>query len=313
MEAMARKRLGAVIAVGNQKGGVGKSTNTVNLAAALGLRGFKSLIIDLDPHAGSTINLGVPVKMYAGTLELLTSDESPQSLAICAKLPRGVHLIPSRSQLAELDNILSKYADRTRILERAIALARPDYDFIWLDTPPHAAATTTVAAYSSAEWFLISAFPHPLSLHGINEALKEIADVRRLRNPDLEILGVLLTCVDTRTRLATDIEELIQDQLPGRGFRTFTTQATAVNKASEKGKTLFQVPAYARHKVTLAYRNLAIEIEHRVKNREAFLAGTLPPPALLDAPPDDEQPVSEEEDVDESSVAEEELPMVASE
>ena len=86
---MARKRLGAVITVGNQKGGVGKSTNTVNLAAALGLRGYRSLIIDLDPHAGSTINLGVPVKSYAGTLELLTSDETPQALAIRSKLPRG--------------------------------------------------------------------------------------------------------------------------------------------------------------------------------------------------------------------------------
>ena len=308
---MARKRLGAVITVGNQKGGVGKSTNTVNLAAALGLRGYRSLIIDLDPHAGSTINLGVPVKSYAGTLELLTSDETPQSLAIRSKLPRGVHLVPSRAQLAELDNLLSKYADKTRILERPIAQARPDYDFIWLDTPPHAAALTTVAAYSTAEWFLISAFPHPLSMHGINEALKEIADVRRFRNPYIEILGVLLTCVDTRTKLATDIEQLIQQQMPGRGFVTQTTQANVVNRASEKGKTLFQIPAYTKHKVALAYRNLAIEIEHRVTNRDEFLNGTLSPPALLAEPPDHE-PLGEDEDgADEPLVIDEELPLAA--
>lgn len=304
---MARKRLGAVICVGNQKGGVGKSTNTVNLAAALGLRGYRSLIIDLDPHAGSTINLGVPVKMYSGTLELLTTDETPQSLAIRAKLPRGVHLIPSRSQLAELDNLLSKYADRTRILERPIALARPDYDFIWLDTPPQAAATTTIAAYSTAEWFLISAFPHPLSMYGINEALREIADVRRLRNPNIEVLGVLLSCVDTRTKLASEIEEVIRRELPGRGFLTCTTQANIVNLASDKGKTLFQIAAYAKHKVALAYRNLAIEIEHRVLNRESFLEGTLSPPTLLtaltehelaqDAEPEDEETLPMQEDV----------------
>src|SRR5436305_6078369 len=120
-----RQRLGTLIAVGNQKGGVGKTTNTVHLAAALGEKGYEVLIIDLDPGAGATKHLGIPVQSFAGTLELLTTSETPRTLAIAEGMPKGVHLIPSRTQLSELDTLLSKFVDRTRILDRPIGLARP--------------------------------------------------------------------------------------------------------------------------------------------------------------------------------------------
>jgi chromosome partitioning protein len=269
---MEGERLGVLIAVGNQKGGVGKTTNTVHLTAALGEMGYQCLILDLDPAAGATKHLGVPVQSYAGTLELLTTDETPSSLALSEGLPRGVHLIPSRPQLSELDNLLSKFVDRTRVLDEPIAQARPQYDFIFMDTPPSAGATTTVAAYSVAEWFLISAFPHPLSVGGINEALKDIADVRRKRNQKLQILGVVLSCVDTRTNLLQQLKELVSNELPGRAFRTLITQATAVPVCSGEGRTLFDSKMYAGHKVAEQYRTLAREVEWRVKNREVFLA-----------------------------------------
>jgi len=269
------KRLGILIAVGNQKGGVGKTTNTVHVAAALGERGYRCLVIDLDPAAGATKHLGVPVQSFAGTLELLTTAETPQTLAITDEMPEGVHLIPARPQLSELDSLLSRYEDRTRLLERPVRLARPEYDFIFLDTPPSAGATTTIAAYSIAEWFLLSAFPHPLSVGGLNEAFKDIADVRHRRNSVLEVLGVVLTCVDTRTNLAVEVEQLVARELPGRAFETKITQATAVPKCSGRGKTLFQIEGYADHKVTQQYRCLAFEVEQRVLNREEFLSGRL--------------------------------------
>ena len=272
---MEKKPMGIVIGVGNQKGGVGKTTNTLHIAAALGEEGYRNLIIDLDPAAGATKHLGIPLQSFAGTLELLTTEETPQSLAIYEKMPKGVHLIPSRTQLSELDSILSKFIDKTRVLERPLELARQNYDFIWLDTPPNAGATTTVSAYSSADWFLLSAFPHPLSMGGLNEALKDIADVRRRRNPTLEVLGVVLTCVDTRTNLAVELEEVIARELPGRAFKTIITQAIALPDCSGKGKTLFQMKQYENHKVTEQYRVLTHEIERRLLNREAFLAGQL--------------------------------------
>ncbi len=92
---MEKKPMGIVIGVGNQKGGVGKTTNTLHIAAALGEKGYRNLIIDLDPAAGATKHLGIPIQSFAGTLELLTTEETPQSLAIYEKMPKGVHLIPS--------------------------------------------------------------------------------------------------------------------------------------------------------------------------------------------------------------------------
>ena len=272
-------KLKAVVGIGNQKGGVGKTTNAVHIAAALGERGYRCLIIDLDPSAGATRHLGVPVQSFSGTLEMLTTDEDPKALVLTKKLPRRVHLIPSRPQLSELDSMLSKFDDKTYLLERPLKLIRRHYDFIFLDTPPNPQATTTVAAYASSSWFMLSAFPHPLSMVGLNEALKDIADVRRRRNPNLEILGVILTCVDTRTRMAAEFEHIVAERLPGRAFQTATTQAIAVPDVSGKGKTLFQLKSLTHHKVAEQYRYLAAEIEHRVLNREAFLAGIL---ALLD-------------------------------
>src|SRR3954463_16220142 len=115
---MSSDRLGIVIGVGNQKGGVGKSTNTVHIAAALGEQGYKVLIIDLDPSAGSTKHLGIPPDGFLGTLELLTTEETPLTLAISEGMPPNVHLIPARTELAELDKLLSKFVDKTNILER---------------------------------------------------------------------------------------------------------------------------------------------------------------------------------------------------
>jgi chromosome partitioning protein len=275
---MEKETHGTIIAVGNQKGGVGKTSNCVHIAAALGQRGYRSLVMDLDPAAGATKHLGIPVKSFSGTLELLTTDESIENLAITDAMPTGVHLIPSRPQLNEIDNLCSKYLDRTRILERPIAEARTRYDFIFLDTGPSAAFTTTVAAYSSADWFLLSAFPHPLSLGGLTEAFNDIADVRKHRNPSLEVLGVVFTNVDGRaTRLRAQLEAVVSQALPGRQFRDSISQAVIVPEVSGKGITLFQIPRYHAIPVAQQYLRLSIELEHRVNNREAFLNGELGP------------------------------------
>ncbi len=269
----ASKSLGIVIAVGNAKGGVGKTTVTVHLAAALGLGGYRCLIIDLDAGAGATKHLGVAADEFAGTLELLTTDEPVRRLAIADGMPTNVSLIPSRTQLSELDVRLSRFSDRTRILERPLAEARKLFDFILLDTAPAAAETTTVAAYASADWFLLSAFPHPLSLAGLNEALLDIAEVRRHRNPRLEVLGVVFSNVDGRAkRLRMDLLKHVTAALPGRVFETHISQAVILPELSSRG-TLFQDGATMRLSVAQQYLRLAAEVEQRVLQREKFLAG----------------------------------------
>lgn len=272
---MAKKPLGTVIAVGNQKGGVGKTTNTVHVAAALGEKGHRCLIIDLDPGAGATKHLGVKPDSFAGTFELISTDDSPTDLAVIDGMPKGVELIPARTELSEIDKHLSKFLDRTHVLDRGLELAKEDYDFILLDTPPFAGATTTVAAYSTADWFLLSAFPHILSIHGLNEALNDIADARSRRNPKLEIIGLVFSSVDRRTRAKVEVEELIRKHFPDRAFSTYISQAVALNQAAEKGKTLFDIKRLRKHPVADQYRTIAAEVYERVTNRDAFLAGTL--------------------------------------
>jgi chromosome partitioning protein len=269
---------GIVIGIGNQKGGVGKSTNTVHIAAALGEKGYRVLVIDLDPSAGATKHLGILPNGFAGTLELLTTEETPQTLALSEGMPDNVHLIAARAELAELEKLLSKYVDRTSILDRALRLARPDYDFVLLDTPPNPQAPTTIGTYSAADWFLLSVFPHPLSVGGLNEAFKDIIDVRARKNPRLEVLGVVLTSVDRRTNLWRDVLDVIMKAVPGRDFATMIPQAIEVAKAAGQGKTIFQTRNGAKHDVADQYRNLADEIAWRTLNRESFLAGTLPSP-----------------------------------
>lgn len=315
-----KKLLGTVIGVGNQKGGVGKTTNTVHLAAALGLRGYKSLIIDLDPSAGATRHLGIPENSYAGTLELLTTDEEIETLAITEKMPRGVHLIPSRLELAELEKHIPKFTERTKILESTLESARNLYDFVWLDTPPNPGAILTIATYVSADWFVLSVFPHHLAVRSLAAAFEDIADVRSGPNPNLEVLGVILTCVDGRVKKTRQtIEQMIRKAVPGRICENITSQSNALPAVSEQGKTLFQSKATSSHPVAEQYRRLAAELEHRIMNREAFIAGTLGPPdyeALLAKPTGEgasEEPASLEDRPEERAESSPEIAVSAGE
>lgn len=258
-------RSAVVIAVGNQKGGTGKSTVTVHLAAALGRLGRSCLVIDLDPAAGATKHLGVSTDVYAGTMELLTSDESIDALVVTTGLPVGVTLIPARPQLSELDHALSRFVDRTRLLERGIAESRCSYDYILLDTSPYAGFPTTVAAYAAAEWFLLTAFPHPLSLGGLTEAFRDIADVRRLTNPKLQVLGVVLTNVDRRARrMQGAIERALDESAPGSLLHTHISQAVAIPEASGLGQTVFELTGPGRVRPAQEFMNLATELEDRL-------------------------------------------------
>jgi len=268
--------LATTIVIGNQKGGVGKSTNACHLAAALGERGRMVLVIDLDPHAGATKHLGVRPDRYAGSLELLAGEDTVGNLAIDEGMPAGVELIAARTELAELDRRVSKYLDTTRLLEQPLRDARKTYDYIILDTPPAARSIATIAAYSEAEWILLSAFPHHLSIEGLTEAFRDINDVRRYRNHKLEVLGILLCCVDRRVKKNRHrIEALVASALPGRELDTSISQAAVLPESSAVGKTVFQRSDCRDHLVLRQYRRLAAELEYRMRHRPAFLAGTL--------------------------------------
>ena len=275
MNAETKPRETKVIAVGNQKGGVGKSTNTVNLAAALGELGRRSLVVDLDANCGATRALGVPTS-FLGTFEALLGEESAADLIIKTdaeegvRLPRNVDLLPGHRRLEEIDRVFrerreNKFKDPTDALLGPLQALRGNYDYIFLDTAPNA-SSPTIAAYKSANWFILSMTPDKLALEALLDALTDIVAVRDAGNPNLRLLGVVLTLVDKRTRIASEYAERIRKDFEAAGhygpFMTQISRAVVVPQSYESGLALVEFAP--DHMVTEQYRELAREVESRI-------------------------------------------------
>lgn len=272
-----------VIAVGNQKGGVGKTTNTVHLAAALGKMGRRCLVWDLDMNHGATLHLGVPPEAFDGTFMVLTEERSPQEVIIGedepdVELPENVHLIPSSRDLEKLEAVLAakdRFYDPRRILVNPIRALRGRYDYIFLDTAPNATAPT-IASYVAADWFLISVIPESFALNGMRECLKDIRRARQPElNPNLKLLGVVVSGLDQRITLArqytAEIHELFKvEGSQSRMFQTTISRAAVVPRVQKIGQTLFQ--SDPNHKVARQFMNLAIELEARVRASQLELS-----------------------------------------
>ena len=269
-----RDRRATVIAIGNQKGGVGKTSNALHLAAALGELGKKSLIIDLDANCGATRGLGVGVD-WLGTFEVLLGDQVPEDVIVRTdqmegtELPENVELLPARRNLEQFEmecRRRNKFADPTKTLAGPLDLLRPMYDYIFLDTAPNAAAPT-LAAYLTADWFILSTEASKLSVDGLNDALMDVLAVREQGNPGLRLLGVVMCKVDVRTRMAAVYTDKIRKEFETAGemgaFEVLINRATAVEQAQTEGKTLFQL--FPAHKVTGQYRELAAEVMRRLE------------------------------------------------
>lgn len=263
-----------VIAVGNQKGGVAKTTNAVHLAAALGELGRRCLIIDLDMNQGATRHFGIPSEAFLGTYEMLIGEEQAEDVIISnddegVELPRNVHLISARRNLEKVEQALlqaNKFVITQDVLIEPLKTLEGKYDYVFLDTAPNA-TIPTIAAYKAAKWFILSALPDPFAISGLTDALQDIHAAQRHGNPSLRILGVVLSGIDGRkTRLATNLIEYVEQKFsvpggPSAKFRTTVSRSTVVPEAQKLGRTVFQTDP--THKVAQQYRDLAREIEER--------------------------------------------------
>jgi len=264
-----------IIAIGNQKGGVGKTATTLHLAAALGEIGKKCLIIDLDANCGATKGLGCGTD-WLGTMEVLLGEQTPDDVIVTTdpvegiELPKNVELLPARRNLEQYENEfrrrLNKFADPSNALGEPLKMLQGRYDFIFLDTAPNANAPT-VAAYRTADWFILSTEPAELSVDGLGDALMDIQAVRDAGNAKLRLLGVVMCKVHRNTRVAAAYMEQIKADFAAAGelgmFTTIITRATAVEDASRAKQTLFQFDP--GHKVTDQYRELAREVLARLE------------------------------------------------
>jgi chromosome partitioning protein len=246
-----------IIAIANQKGGVGKTTTTVNLGAELAALGRRVLLIDLDPQAAATYSLGIDPEELDLTLYNVMVRREGSITEIIYKTPvEGMHLVPSNLDLAAAELDLFRNYTRERVLRDALAPIVDEYDYILIDCPP-SLTLLTVNAFVAATEVLIPLQTHLLSLRGVHRLLSTVNEVAQL-NPDIKILGILPTMYDSRSNLNKEILANIGQVYSGRVFKSVIRYGVVAAEAPGQG---VPIRLYARNSpVARCYQELAAEI-----------------------------------------------------
>ena len=241
------------IAIVNQKGGVGKSTTCVNLAAALAETGKRVLLCDFDPQANATSGMGVDKTLSKGVYEVLVADIPTPSAIVHTKYG---DVLPSNKALAGAGIELIGFERREYLLKDALDQVRDQYDYIFIDCPP-SLELLTLNALCAADSLLVPVQGEYYALEGLSDLMNTVRIVRRSLNPRLELEGVLLTMFDGRTNLALQVAEEVKHYFPGKVYATVIPRNVRLSEAPSHGKP---ITAYDRTcRGAEAYTALAAE------------------------------------------------------
>ncbi len=252
--------MGRVICIANQKGGVGKTTTAINLAASIGAQEQRVLLVDLDPQANATSGLGETrdesnINVFQAMLGF-----HPIHLAIKHTAFANVDLIPSSSDLIGAEIALIAHDERDQLLRRALHSIRDRYAFVLLDCPP-SLGLLTVNALTAAEGVLAPVQAEYYAMEGLSQLLTTVERVREVLNPELAVDGVLLTMYDPRNNLARQVEQELRAQLGDRVFATLIPRNVRLSEAPSFGKPALYYDV--RSSGAQAYQALARELSNR--------------------------------------------------
>lgn len=256
--------MGKIIAIANQKGGVGKTTTSFNLGACLALSGKKVLLVDADPQANTTSGIGVePGENDASIYDCLV-DAYPASDAIMETQIKGLHIIPSRIDLVGAEVELMSRPERERAMAKALAPVKEKYDYVLIDCSP-SLGIITVNALTASDSVLIPVQAEYFALEGIAQLLNTVRIIKSRLRPQLEIEGFLLTMYDARLRLANQIFEELKGHFGDMVFSTVIPRNIKLSESPSHGLPVILYDPDSRG--AIAYTQLAKELRNRNKKK----------------------------------------------